>query len=58
MTKLQKKKVNSLKILVTGATGFIGGELLKYLINQDQYSEIRVIARDKTKLSNDFLSPG
>lgn len=45
-----------MKILVTGATGFIGGELIKYLINQNQYSEIRVIARDKTKLKENISS--
>ena len=39
-----------MSILVTGATGFTGKNLLKYLLNKD--NKVNVIVRDKTKLDS------
>ena len=38
------------KVLVTGATGYIGGRLIRELLTHDY--KVRVLVRDKRKLSD------
>ena len=35
------------KILITGGTGSFGSTLLKKIINDESYSEIRILSRDE-----------
>ena len=37
------------KILITGGTGSFGSTLLKKIINDESYSEIRILSRDEKK---------
>ena len=37
------------KILITGGTGSFGSEVLKSLVNDEGYSEIRIFSRDEKK---------
>ncbi len=39
-----------MKVLVTGATGFVGRNLIEYLLAQGL--EVRILVRDKSKISN------
>ena len=39
----------SKKILITGGTGSFGNQFLKKIIDDSQYSEIRIFSRDEKK---------
>jgi uncharacterized protein YbjT (DUF2867 family) len=44
------------KILVTGATGALGGQTIRFLLDRVPASDLAVLARDPSKLTRNRLS--
>ncbi len=44
------------KVLITGATGMVGGHALRYLIDEDKVSEVISIGRRETGVSHEKLN--
>lgn len=47
-----------MRLLLTGATGFVGRNLLLAALNGDRYSEVVVVVRDRAKLERQLASEG